>query len=85
MYNYLISNNILANDQFGFREKLSTEMATYTLLNNVLSSLDRKCFVGGIFCDLRKAFDCINHSILLAKMSFYGIMGIGNKLMKSFE
>jgi len=37
----------LVNEQFGFREKLSTEMATYTLLNNVLSSLDRKNFVGG--------------------------------------
>ena len=41
-------------------------------------------FVGGIFCDLQKAFDCVNHSILLAKMSFYGITGIGNKLMKSY-
>ena len=84
MYNYLINNNILVNDQFGFREKLSTEMATYTLINNVLSSLDKKFLVGGIFCDLQKAFNCVNHGILLAKMSFYGITGIGNKLMKSY-
>jgi len=41
----------LLNEQFGFREKLRTEMATYTLLNNLLSSLDRKRFVGGLFCD----------------------------------
>ena len=68
----------------GFREKLSNEMATYTLLNNVLSSLDRKNFIGGLFCDLQKAFDCVNHNILLAKMEFYGISGIVNKLMRSY-
>jgi hypothetical protein len=59
-------------------------MATYTLLNNVLSSLDRKNFVDGLFCDLQKAFDCVNHNILLAKMEFHGISGIVNKLMKSY-
>jgi hypothetical protein len=52
MYSHLINNNILVKEQFGFREKLSTEMATYTLLNNVLLSLDRKNFIGGLLCDL---------------------------------
>jgi ABC-type amino acid transport system permease subunit len=74
----------LVNEQFGFREKLSTEMATYTLFNNVLSSLDKKNFVGGLFCDLQKAFDFVNHNILLAKTEFYGISGIVNKLMNSY-
>jgi hypothetical protein len=55
-----------------------------TLLNNVLSSLDRKNFVCGLFCDLQKAFDCVNHNILLAKMEFYGNSGIVNKLMRSY-
>jgi len=50
-----------------------------------LSSLDRKNFVGGLFCDLQKAFDCVNHDILLAKMEFYGISDVVNKLMRSFE
>jgi hypothetical protein len=84
LYCHLNSNNILVNEQFGFREKLSTEMATYTLLNNILSSLNKKNFVGGLFCDLQKSFDCVNHNILFAKMEFYGISGIVNKLMKSY-
>jgi len=84
LYNYLNDNNILVGDQYRFREKLSTETAIYTLLNNVLSSFDRRNLVGGLFCDLQKVFDCINHEMLLAKMKFYGISGIANKLMDSY-
>jgi hypothetical protein len=53
LYCYLTDNNILVNEQFGFREKLSTDMATYAFLNKVLS-LDKKNYVGGLFCDLQK-------------------------------
>jgi hypothetical protein len=56
LYFHLNKNNILVTEQFGFREKLSTEMATYTLLNNILLLLDKKNYVGGLFCDLQKAF-----------------------------
>jgi len=58
-------------------------MATHYLLNTILSSLDKKKFVGGLFCNLQKAFNCVNHNILLAKLEFYGISGTANKLMKS--
>jgi hypothetical protein len=40
-------------------------MAIYTFLSNILLSLDKKRYVGGLFCDLQKAFDCVNHDILL--------------------
>jgi len=49
-----------------------------------LSSLDKRNLLGGLFCDLQKVFDCVNHEILLAKMKFYGISGIANKLMRSY-
>ena len=70
-------------EQFGFRCNSSTEIAIYTLINNILSSLNNKIIVGGLFCDLQKAFDCVNHEILLSKMTFYGITGVANRLMDS--
>jgi len=46
------------------------------LINNTLSSLNNKIIVGGLFCDLQKAFECVNCDILLSKMKFYGISGL---------
>jgi hypothetical protein len=65
-------------------KKTSTETAAFSLLNAILSSLDKKKIVGGLFFDLQKAFDCVNHDILLSKLNFYGISGMANKLMKSY-
>src|SRR5215510_14963475 len=59
-------------------------MATHYLLNTVLSFLDKQKIAGGLFCDLQKAFDCVNHNILLTKLEFYGISGIANQLMRSY-
>jgi len=77
-------NNILVKELFGFRCNNSTEIAIYTLINNILSSLNKKIIVGGLFCDLQKAFDCINYDILLPEMKFYGISDVANKLMESY-
>lgn len=84
LYAHLNNNNILAMEQFGFRKESSTEMATFNLLDNILTSLDKKNYVGGLFCDLQKAFDCVNHNVLLEKMNFYGISGSAIKLMTSY-
>jgi len=55
-----------------------------TLTNNILKALDNKYLVGGIFCNPTKAFDCVDHGILLGKLEYYGIKGSANNLIKSY-
>jgi hypothetical protein len=80
-YYHLTLNSILLKEQFGFRCNSSTEIAVYGLINNILSSLNNRMIVGGLFCDLQKAFDCVNYDILLSKMKFYGITGVVNGIL----
>jgi len=73
----------LNEHQYGFQSKVSTENVSYILLNEILTALNNKQMVGGIFCDLHKAFDSINHAVLLEKMKFYGVSGKFYNLVKS--
>ena len=50
-------------NQFGFRKGIATEDAIFNLTNEILTALNSKTMVGGIFCDLEKAFDSVNHDI----------------------
>jgi retron-type reverse transcriptase len=80
---HIILNKILAKEQYGYRSNTSTEKAIVQLTNKILQALDNKEWVGGLFCDLSKAFDHVNHDILLEKLKFYGVTGTANKLIKS--
>ena len=62
---------------------MSTDNAIYQLTNNILEALDSKQLVRGIFCDLSKAFDCVDHETLLNKLEYYGRV-TANKLIKSY-
>jgi hypothetical protein len=70
LYEHCNKHTILGGKQFGFRNKLATTDAIYKLINKTLIALNDKIMVGGIFCDLEKAFDSINHDILISKLNF---------------
>ena len=67
--------HILTSHQFGFRKNYSTEQAIFFLINNILEALNNQQSAVGVFCDLHKAFDSVNHQILQKKLQFYGIRG----------
>ena len=76
VYNFLESSNIFYELQFGFRKNYSTNHAILDIVENIRENLDNKTFSCGVFIDLEKAFDTINHKILLEKLQHYGIRGI---------
>ena len=72
---HLTKYNILSTKQYGFRIGLKTDNVIYKLTTEILNATNNKVLVGGIFCDLEKAFDCVDNDILLPKLKFYGNSG----------
>ena len=84
LYSFLIENNILYDKQFGFQKEHSTEHAILHLTNQILQSFDQDKFAIGVFIDLSKAFDTVDHNILLKKLSFYGVRNNNLKWFRSY-
>ena len=84
LYSYLEVQKILYPLQFGFREKCSTTHALISITESIRQSIDKNEFGCGIFIDLKKAFDAVNHAILLAKLNHYGIRGVVHDWFKSY-
>jgi len=78
------TNKLLVGNQFGFRKGIATKDAIFNLTSGILNTLNNKATAGSIFCDLEKAFDSVNHDILLSKLSYYGISGKANLLLESY-
>lgn len=81
---FLEKHNILTKSQFGFREKLSTEDAVIEAINNIVSGLNdnKKCLA--VFLDLAKAFDTVNHKILLKRLEKVGIRGLALNIFQDY-
>jgi hypothetical protein len=84
VYDHFISNNLLYDKQFGFQTKTSTEHAILQFTRDIAKSFERGEYTVGVFIDLTKAFDTVNHNILLKKLENYGIKGITLDWFKSY-
>ena len=73
---FLTKFNILNHHQYGFRPHHSTAMAILELVNNIYEGFENNQYTVGVFVDLKKPFDTVNHEILLDKLNFYSITGI---------
>ena len=81
---YLYNNKLLVENQYGFRKGLSTDDAIFKLIKAILDTLNNKMKTGSVFCDLLKAFDTVNHKLLLDKLQYYGIKGKAKTLLESY-
>ena len=81
---FLKTSEILYKFQFGFRKTYLTNHALLSIVEKNRNSLDKNMYTCGIFIDLEKAFDTVNHQIILSKLNHYGIRGVANSWFASY-
>ena len=84
LYKFLLENNILYQKQFGFQNAHSTEHAILQLVNQITETFSQGKYTLGIFLDVSKAFDTVNHNILREKLKAYGIQSENLKWFRSY-
>ena len=81
---FIDKQNILYKYQFGFRTNHGTDSALITLVDHIMSAIDSGNIVLGVFLDFKKAFDTVNHTILISKLNKYGIRGVALDWIKDY-
>ena len=84
VYDYMNENDLLFKSQYGFRKLHSTELAALEITDKIFNNLDNNQLPLAIYLDLSKAFDTIDHSILLSKLHYYGIQGASLQWFNSY-
>ena len=84
LYAFLNENNLITEQQYGFRSNHSTELATLKLTDTIMYELDNSHIPCAIFLDLSKAFDTLNYKILLHKLKYYGLGNVAYNLIENY-
>ena len=84
LYAFLEQNKCIYDLQFGFRENHSTNHALISIVEKIQHAIRNNNIAIGVFIDLQKAFDTVNHFILIEKLNHYGVSGISNAWFKSY-
>ena len=81
---FFSQSNIIYDNQYGFRKAHSTSHAINHSITHITNELSNNKFVLGIFIDLSKAFDTIDHEKLILKLDRYGVRGVANTLIRNY-
>ena len=84
IYTYLTANDLLADEQAGFRKRHSTGTCLMDFLGNIYENVDKGSLCGVLFLDLRKAFDTVDHKVLVSKLKSYGFKSSSAKWINSY-
>ena len=84
MSDYFSSSNVFSGQQYGCRKNSSTELGVLELVDRLLAQLKNHMLHANFYIDLAKAFDSVNHDILLDKLSYYGVNGTAKTFLKRY-